>query len=128
MHFVKTLDRPNMRFENNLHAQRTFPWLELNAPFESSWCVIAPGTASTPHEHHEYEIFIALKGEAYIVCDGKKTLFTEGDTVYFPPFTEHCVVNNSNVPFEMYSIWWDTEMSFYFTQRHQSNCQVLKYD
>lgn len=128
MHSFKKLERNNMRFENNLHAQRLLPWPELNAPFESSWCVIAPGATSTPHEHHEYEIFIAVKGEAYICCDNKKTLFKEGDTVQFPPFTRHCVINESSEPFEMYSIWWDADMSMRFTQRHQSNTQVLTHD
>ncbi|PTA76677.1 cupin domain-containing protein [Serratia sp. Nf2] len=124
MHSFKPLDRINMRFENNLHAQRLMPWPELNAPFESSWCVIAPGTASTPHEHHEYEIFIAIKGEAFIVCEGKKTHFKAGDTVQFPPFTRHCVLNESHEPFEMYSIWWDAEMTVRFAQRHQQKNQV----
>ncbi|CAI0834453.1 cupin domain-containing protein [Serratia ficaria] len=124
MHSFKPLDRTKMRFENNLHAQRLMPWPELNAPFESSWCVIAAGTASTPHEHHEYEIFVAIKGEAFIVCEGEKTRFKAGDTVQFPPFTRHCVLNESLEPFEMYSIWWDAEMSSHFAQRHQQKNQV----
>jgi mannose-6-phosphate isomerase-like protein (cupin superfamily) len=121
MHSFKSLDRGNLRFENNLHAQRTFPWSELNAPFESSWCVIAPGTSSSPHEHHEYEIFVAIKGQAFIVCEGIKTPFNEGDTVQFSPFTQHCVINEADEPFEMYSIWWDADMSARFTQRHLLN-------
>ncbi|MCS3769219.1 mannose-6-phosphate isomerase-like protein (cupin superfamily) [Aeromonas hydrophila] len=120
MHSFKNLVRENMCFENNLYAQRILPWAELNAPFESSWCVISPGTSSTPHEHHEYEIFVAIKGNAYILCDGVKTLFTAGDTVQFPPFTKHSVINESNEPFEMYSIWWDLDMSTRFAARHQN--------
>ncbi|MEN4541285.1 cupin domain-containing protein [Pantoea agglomerans] len=118
MHYFKELDRTNLRFENNLHAQRTLPWANFNAPFESSWCVISPGQSSTPHHHHEYEIFVAVKGEAFILCEGKKTKFSQGDTVHFKPFTQHCVVNESQDDFEMYSIWWDTDMSDQFLHQH----------
>ena len=41
MHF-RHLDRAALVHENGLHAQRLLPWPALNAPFEGSWCVIAP--------------------------------------------------------------------------------------
>lgn len=127
MHSFKNLDRIAMRLENNLYAQRLLPWPELNAPFEGSWCVINAGSTSTPHEHHEYEVFIALKGSAFILCENKKTPFSIGDIVQFPPYIKHCVVNESDEPFEMYSIWWDMEMSERFVERHQLTMQVSKH-
>ena len=37
------------------------PWAALNAPFEGSWVVVPAGGATGTHEHHEYEIFIAMQ-------------------------------------------------------------------
>jgi mannose-6-phosphate isomerase-like protein (cupin superfamily) len=117
---LRSLDRAHLNFENNLEAQRLLPWPALNAPFEGSWCVIAPGTASTPHAHHDYEIFIAINGEATLETEGKSTPFKTGDVVYFKPNERHSVVNESGRDFEMYCVWWDPEMTQRFTARHES--------
>ena len=117
---LRSLDRAHLNFENNLHAQRLLPWATLNAPFEGSWCVIAPGTASTKHSHHEYEIFIAVKGEAVLETEGKRTPFKTGDVVKFQPHEWHSVVNESGSDFEMYCVWWDADMTQRFTARHES--------
>jgi mannose-6-phosphate isomerase-like protein (cupin superfamily) len=116
---VHKLDRDHLKHENGLDAQRLLPWTSLNAPFEGSWCVIRAGTASTPHAHEEYEIFIATSGRAAIVCQSERFDFVEGDIVHFPPHTPHQVVNDSSRDFQMYSIWWDTEMSVRFQARHE---------
>ncbi|ASN82259.1 MULTISPECIES: cupin domain-containing protein [Deinococcus] len=115
---LKPLRREQLNFENGLHAQRLLPWANLNAPFEGSWCVIAPGTASTAHAHHEYEIFIALAGEAWLESEGQRQPFRAGDIVHFTPGTPHAVVNEGTEPFEMYSVWWDLAMAECFMTRH----------
>ena len=116
---VRELDRAELVYENGLSAQRLLPWPALNAPFEGSWCVIAPGTASTPHAHHEYEIFIAVTGQATLDSDGERRAFRAGDIAHFPPGVPHSVVNDGDRDFEMYSIWWDVEM----TQRFVLRCE-----
>ena len=121
MHSFKKLNRNDLKFENNLFAQRLLPWRELNAPFEGSWCVIKPGSHSTPHAHHEHEIFIAIKGKALIECEGALTEFVAGDIVQFYPDTKHSVINNTDTDFEMYSVWWDRNMSDQFLKRARSN-------
>lgn len=117
---IRKLDRARLRHENGLDAQRLVPWPALNAPFEGSWCVIRPGTASTPHAHHEYEIFIAVAGEASIEAAGRRVPFRTGDIVCFPPGEEHRVVNDGDGDFEMYSVWWDAEMATRFGERHRA--------
>ncbi|HXV93166.1 MAG TPA: cupin domain-containing protein [Pseudonocardia sp.] len=117
---IRPLLRDSLRHENGLDAQRLLPWPALNAPFEGSWCVIAPGTASTRHAHHEHEIFIALRGSAVLESDGERAPFTAGDIVRFDPHTEHRVINEGDAAFEMYSIWWDSDMAATFLRRHES--------
>jgi mannose-6-phosphate isomerase-like protein (cupin superfamily) len=115
---IRTLDRANLTHENGLHAQRLLPWPLLNAPFEGSWCVIAPGTASTPHAHHEYEIFIAISGNALVECDGEPRAFRPGDVVHFRPGERHSVINDGEEDFQFYSVWWDADMTRRFVARH----------
>jgi mannose-6-phosphate isomerase-like protein (cupin superfamily) len=117
---IRALDRENLNFENNLRAQRLLPWPTLNAPFEASWCVVAPGTTSTPHAHHEAEIFVAISGEAVLDANGERSPFKAGDVVHFRPDVEHSVTNTGTEDFQMYCVWWDTEMSEKFVARHQS--------
>jgi mannose-6-phosphate isomerase-like protein (cupin superfamily) len=117
---IRTLDRAQLRHENGLDAQRLLPWPVLNAPFEGSWCVIRPGTASTAHAHHEYEVFIAVRGEAVLEAAGERARFVAGDIVYFPPGVEHQVINEGTEDFEMCSVWWDAEMTERFAARHRN--------
>ncbi len=121
---IRRLDRDRLRHENGLDAQRLLPWSALNAPFEGSWCVIRPGTASTAHAHHEYEIFIAVSGEAIVRAGAEHTRFAAGDIVFFPPGIEHEVTNEGAVDFEMYSAWWDEEMAQRFTIRRREESQA----
>lgn len=116
----RQLHRGRLHHENGLDSQRLLPWPALNAPFEGSWCVVRAGTASTPHLHHEYEIFIAVAGEALVEADGVRRPFRTGDVVYFPPGEEHRVVNDGDRDFEMYSVWWDPDMVTRFSDRHGS--------
>ncbi|MEV7970802.1 cupin domain-containing protein [Sphaerisporangium sp. NPDC088356] len=116
---VRRLDRDRLGPVNN-HSQRLMPWAALNAPFEGAWCVVKPGTATTKHAHHEYEIFIAVSGEAVLSSMGEHSPFKPGDLVHFPPHVDHQVINEGDEDFEMYAVWWDVPMSDGFTARHHS--------
>jgi mannose-6-phosphate isomerase-like protein (cupin superfamily) len=117
---IRPLVRERMNHENGADAQRLVPWPALNAPFEGSWCVVAPGGATGTHAHHEYEIFIALSGEAVLDSEGERKPFKAGDIVHFPPHTAHRVINESDSDFQLYCVWWDSEMSEKFMERHTS--------
>jgi mannose-6-phosphate isomerase-like protein (cupin superfamily) len=115
---IRRLDRENLTRDYGIDGERLLPWPVLNAPFEGAWCVVRPDTESTPHSHHEYEIFIAMAGRSTLVADDEKREFAAGDIAYLPPGSTHRVVNESTQDFEYYSIWWDTDMSAAFAARH----------
>lgn len=115
---IRKLDRGSLLAEYGALTQRLLPWDAINAPFEGSWAVIEPGTASTPHSHHEYEIFIATSGSATIEADGVRRPFAAGDVAFMPPGSHHTVINDGEQDFLFYSVWWDTEMADRFTARH----------
>ena len=116
---IRKLHRDQLKADNGLRAQRLMPWPALNAPFEGSWCLVAPGAQSGPHSHHEYEIWVAMTGAATIVTEAGRTPFVAGDVVHFPPQTRHQVVNDGDTDFQMYSVWWDAEMAEKFAERHE---------
>ena len=116
---IRNLDRANLTKAYGLDSQRLLPWPALNAPFEGAWCVLRAGDESTPHGHHEYEIFIAMAGKAQLDVDGQRYDFVAGDIVHLPPGCVHKVVNESAEDFEYYGIWWDADMSTKFLARHE---------
>jgi mannose-6-phosphate isomerase-like protein (cupin superfamily) len=108
---VVHLASDNLLFEYGLHTQRLMPWDVLNAPFEGSWALARPRTRSTLHSHHEHEIFIAVRGEAVIECDGVQAPFRAGDVAFFRPGLEHRLLNDGDDEFMFYSVWWDEDMA-----------------
>jgi len=115
---IRKLDRENLKQDNGLVAQRLMPWPLVNAPFEGSWCVVRPGAESGAHGHHEYEIWVAMRGESHILTDAGETPFAAGDIVHFTPEERHQVVNRGDADFEFYAIWWDAGMADRFAARH----------
>jgi mannose-6-phosphate isomerase-like protein (cupin superfamily) len=115
---IRPLVREEMVHENGVDGKRLVPWPELNAPFEGGWVVVSPGGASGSHSHHEYEIFIAMTGEAELESAGERRPFRGGDIVRFPPHTDHRVINEGADEFQFYCVWWDTDMSERFVARH----------
>ena len=116
---IRPLDRDNLEKAYGLDSQRLLPWPALNSPFEGAWCILRSGDESTPHSHHEYEIFIAMTGSAALDVDGERFPFAEGDIVHLPPGCTHKVVNETPGDFAYYGIWWDAEMSEKFLARHE---------
>lgn len=115
---IRHLDRPHLNRENGADAQRLVPWPLLNAPFEGSWCEIPVGGATGEHGHHEYEIMIAMSGQAEVAAEGERRTFAAGDIVHFPPNTAHSIVNVGEETFQMYCVWWDTDLSQAFLAQH----------
>jgi mannose-6-phosphate isomerase-like protein (cupin superfamily) len=116
---IRRLDRTNLTRAYGLDSETLLPWDALNAPFEGAWCVLRPGTESTAHAHHEYEIFIAMAGRSVLVVNDQRHEFAAGDIAHLSPGSTHHVVNDGADDFEFYAIWWDDDMSARFAARHR---------
>jgi len=86
---IVSLVRDTMPFENGAYGQRLVPWAPLNAPFEGAWVVVPAHGATGVHDHHEYEIFIAMKGEAEVETGGERRPFKAGDIEVHQPGVPH---------------------------------------
>lgn len=117
---IRPLVRDEMPLENGAYGQRLVPWPALNAPFEGAWVVVPAGNSTGAHSHHEYEIFIAISGEAVMETAGEQHPFKQGDIEYHAPGSVHRVINENDTDFQFYAIWWDPEMGFRFNDRHET--------
>ncbi|MEO6700906.1 MAG: cupin domain-containing protein [Jatrophihabitantaceae bacterium] len=120
---IRSLDGADLQSEYGVLTQRLLPWPQLRTPFEGAWAVLEPGAATTPHAHHEHEIFIAASGTATITSDGQLRPFNAGDTAYLPPGEVHQIVNVGESEFRMYSVWWDPQMAERFTASEAGEAQ-----
>lgn len=125
---LRSLRREEMPFENGAFGERLMPWKAMNAPFEGAWVVVPAGGATGVHSHHEYELFIAMAGEAVVETDGEQRPFRAGDIEYHAPHSEHRVINTGAQDFEFYAVWWDTDMSAVFLDRHEGEVLSSRAD
>jgi oxalate decarboxylase/phosphoglucose isomerase-like protein (cupin superfamily) len=119
---IRKLDRALLGPQNG-DSQRLLPWPTLNAPFEGAFSVVRDGTSTMKHAHHEYEMFVAVSGAAELLSGQERESFVAGDIVFFPPGADHQVINESGRDFEMFSVWWDGDMSDVFQARHAAEGQ-----
>jgi mannose-6-phosphate isomerase-like protein (cupin superfamily) len=115
---IRPLLREELVRENGADGKRLLPWPMLNAPFEGAWVVLNAGGATGVHSHHEYEMWIAMTGEAEVEASGERQALRAGDIIHFPPHTVHRVINESGADFQFYAVWWDAEMTQRFAGRH----------
>lgn len=108
---MKIRKLPNEGFEEGygLKLKRLYPWEGVvSPPFGSMQGVIPPGGQSKIHNHHEGETFFILKGEGIVRVDHDEALISEGELVYFPPFTHHELTNHSSEEELVFlSIYWE---------------------
>ena len=116
---IRRLDRTGLSHKYGIDAQLLLPWDTVDAPFRGAWCILRAGVTSTPHSHPEYEIFIAMSGNAAVVVDDERRPFTPGDAVHISPGSTHQLVNDGAEDFEYYAIWWGREMSDQFWAHHE---------
>lgn len=70
---------------------------------KSNW---EPGTGSSPHRHHNEQIFYCLEGEMVFFVRGEEYRIKSGEILYIPPDTPHHQINKSDkttVLFECFS-------------------------
>lgn len=115
--FISKMDWGSLRHEYELDAKRLLPWEVIKAPFEGAWCVVRSGTRSTPHSHHEHELFITISGQADIVINGERHPVQKGDLISIPVGAEHYIANEYDEDFHMYTVWWSQEGAATFLER-----------
>ncbi len=109
---IKRIKEQTFVHEYGLDGVRTFPWVNVNAPFGSAYCVVAPGTDSLDHINSpsdEDELFVVIEGTAIVVLGEEEHTVNKGDQIFIPQGLRHFVRNNSSLPFHFYTIWWNAD-------------------
>ncbi len=107
---LKKFSDQSLTHEYGLDGVRTFPWNNVNAPFGSAYCIVAPHSASLEHVNQpadEDELFIGIEGKAVVIVGDEAFEVTQGDQVFIPQGLRHFVQNDSDHPFHFYTIWWN---------------------
>jgi methionyl-tRNA synthetase len=106
---IRKLDPEQFVDAYNAKEQMFYPWSEVPpTPFGSGWLVVAPGQATKPHNHHEGETFIILRGRGLMMVGREQREVEPGDVIYLPAFGDHTLENTSDhEDLHFLSIWWE---------------------
>lgn len=76
-------------------------------PFGSSICRVKTNKQSQLHRHNEKECFYIVAGQGYIKCNNQTISIKKDDLLIFDQFDLHSIHNESEVPLEFISLWWN---------------------
>ncbi|TQM78756.1 mannose-6-phosphate isomerase-like protein (cupin superfamily) [Saccharothrix saharensis] len=94
--------------DHNVHGKRLFPWAGVDRPgWEAAWVVLSPHAVSTPHAHHENEVFFIVEGKGTMRIDDEVRPVGFGDTIFVTRGSEHELTNDADTRLVYLSVWWD---------------------
>jgi methionyl-tRNA synthetase len=80
---------------------------DYKLPFGGMIGVLEENKRSTPHSHHETEMFIVIKGNGIISDLNIEEEIECGDIFLSPPFENHYLENKSSEDLIFASFWWE---------------------
>lgn len=96
------------RREYGIDCLRHFPRPDLATPFGATYCVVRPGEATAPHQHHEGEVFHIATGHGRVEIAGEPAREVgPGDAVYLPSHATHQLHNTGDADLTFFSTWWE---------------------
>lgn len=72
----------------------------------AGWGRVAPGGASTSHQHDETEFFVVVAGEGEFVVDGRRHPARPGTLALFEPFESHVLENTGDDDLVFLTQYW----------------------
>jgi quercetin dioxygenase-like cupin family protein len=87
--------------------RRILPWQRAGASDNGMGvATVAPGGATAPHTHDEFEHFLIMRGEGRACVDEESVGVAEGDVVVVTPGQMHHFENVSpQAPLEVLCLW-----------------------
>jgi len=81
--------------------------VDINHSVSGMIGIISPGESSTPHKHHETELFIILSGSGiFFNGKGNGQAVKNGSIIFLNPFMSHWIENTGAVDLTFVSLWW----------------------
>ncbi|MCF2528820.1 class I tRNA ligase family protein [Yinghuangia soli] len=72
----------------------------------AGWGRVAPGGASTSHQHDETEFFVIVEGTGEFVVDGRRHPAQPGTLALFEPFESHVLENTGETDLVFLTQYW----------------------
>ena len=80
--------------------------LATDVPFEVSCVEVLPGCATPVDQHEVRECWIIAQGSGLLDYAGKKTRVQKRDVLYFQPWQQHQISNDTDETLVIYSLYW----------------------
>ncbi|MDP5274710.1 class I tRNA ligase family protein [Chengkuizengella axinellae] len=128
---MKKLENKELSNVTGTYYKRLSPWKNLQEPpFGSILGVVKPSHFTDPHNHHEGEIFVIIRGEGMISVDNDEQQVESGDVIYLPAFKVHTLKNSScDQDLVFLGIWWEDikllEKEFRLKQKQESKQTLI---
>ncbi|WP_244945391.1 cupin domain-containing protein [Couchioplanes caeruleus] len=95
-----------MSAEYDMKLQSLLPSSDIpGIPFGSVFGSVPPGETSKRHTHQDGEVFIVLRGRAFVGLGDEEHEITVGDVCYLTPFRMHWIRNEADEPFDLVSLY-----------------------
>ncbi|MDB5796579.1 MAG: putative isomerase protein [Paucimonas sp.] len=123
MKLLKRFESEPASEEYGLRGWRTLPWEGLDLPFGAAYCIVAPHTDSLQHVNHpadEDELFICIRGNAYVVVGEQRQVAGPGDQFAIPRRQPHFISNPFDEPFHFYAVWWNPGLARDYLMKTQA--------
>ena len=107
------LNRESLETFYNVHYSSLREHLGISMePLDGMIGIISPGECSTPHRHHESELFIVLEGSGIFDDGNGKTENIEiGSIILSNSFDEHSLNNSGSKDLVFVSLWWNSRQA-----------------
>lgn len=79
---------------------------QAKIPFKATYFQVLPGCETPLDYHQEEETWIVLQGKGLLRYEGTSYCISVQDTFYFASFKKHQVLNSSDEPLLICSIYW----------------------
>lgn len=80
--------------------------LPADCPVSSAHFIVEPSAATETDVHDVVEVWTVLSGRGTVLAGSARKEICQGQSIFFPSRVDHQLVNESDAPVEVFSIWW----------------------
>jgi mannose-6-phosphate isomerase-like protein (cupin superfamily) len=80
--------------------------LPTDCPVSSARFVVDPGASTEVDIHDVVEVWTVTAGRGTVLTGGTSRELTVNESIFFPTRVDHQLVNSSDAPVEVFSVWW----------------------
>jgi mannose-6-phosphate isomerase-like protein (cupin superfamily) len=80
--------------------------LPADCPVSAARFVVEPGATTDLDVHEVVEVWTVMSGSGTLLSADRRMRISTGDSTFFASNVPHQLVNDGDMPVEVFSIWW----------------------